>query len=229
MKYPQLTLVLGLGASLVGAAFAATPNRSSSPIIIPRPAIPDGSVQSRAPFPAERPFDDVKRPDGIAIDNTIPPNTPATTPEPLPAPAPKFAILVPANPAAAGMTGPSGSVAAPLDAARTTPALQAATIATREETISDIETRMRTSDTAIAVMKRSVDQMSPSGRSQFHAANAEVAEREKALRKSIRAARDANETDWESARRQLASDFAAYADALARIDDAAGITPAVVR
>lgn len=228
MKHPQLTLILGLGATLAVSAFGATPNRSSSPIIIPRPAIPDGSIQSRAPFPGERPFDDVKGPDGIAIDNTIPPNTPATTPEPLPAPAPKIAVLVPQNPAAVGMTGASGSVSAPLDAARITPTLQAAAISTRDETISDIENRMRTSETAIAVMKRSVDQMSPEGRTQFHAANAEVSERAKALRKSIRAARDANESNWESARGQLASDFAAYADALARIDAAAGVTPAVV-
>src|SRR4051812_44877733 len=116
MKYPQLTLMLGLGTTLVLSAFAGTPNRSSSPIVIPRPSIPDGSIQSRAPFPGERPFDDVKRPDGIAIDTPTPPNTPSTTPEPLPAPAPKIAVLVPATPDAVGMTGPAGSVSAPLDA-----------------------------------------------------------------------------------------------------------------
>src|SRR6185295_18677403 len=98
-------------------------------------------------------------------------------------------------------------------------------MASREEAISDVENRMRTTETAIAVMKRSVDQMSPEGRNQFHTANTEVGERAKALRKSIRAAREANDSNWESARGQLASDFAAYADALARVDAAAGITP----
>jgi hypothetical protein len=231
MKSPQLRFVLTLCAGLTAvAAFAGTPKRSSSPIIITPPAIPDGSIASRAPFPAARPFDDVKKPDGQAIDTSMAPNTPSTTPQTLPAPAPQIAILVPQPSIMEPGTSLTGravaGVSAPLDSARIVPSLQATTISAREETLNDIENRVRTSETAIAVMKRSVDEMSEAGRTQFHAAHAEANDRVKELKRSIKAARDADEAQWDSSRSQVASHYAAYADAMGRIDAAAGITPA---
>jgi hypothetical protein len=233
MKSPHIRFVslLVIGAvSSTAPIFAGTPNRSSSPIIITRPAIPDGSVASRAPFVAARTFDDVQRPNGQPIDRNVAPNTYSTTPEPLPAPPPQIAILVPTPSPLDPGTSLTGrvfmGVSAPLDAARVTPALQGTSLSGSEEVISDVENRIRASEISIALMKRTVDEMSPSGRDLFHSANAEVNNAEKPLRRSIRAARNANESNWETARATLAADYAAYADALARIDAAAGITPA---
>jgi hypothetical protein len=232
MKYPTVrfvTLLTGIAAcSGIGTTYAGTANRSSSPVVLTRPAVKDGSVQSMAPFIAARPFDDTKKPDGQAIDAGVPPNTPVTTPEPLPAPAPQVAILQPPPAAATGLL-PTGraiaGVSAPLDAARFGPTLQATSMAGREQVINDLENRMRASESAVATMRRTVDEMSADGRAQFHAANADVNAKEKALRESIKAARKADATNWETSRAQLAADYAAYADALARIDAAAGITP----
>lgn len=230
MKSPHHQfLILAVGAlacASTASTFALTPKRTSSPVVITRP-INDGSIASHAPFLAARPFDDAKRPDGQAID-AVPPNTPSTTPEPLPAPPPKIAILQP-QPSTAPGTSPTGrvmvSVSAPLDAGRVAPSLQASAMAAREEAVSDMENRIRTSETSLAVMRRSTNEMSPEGRAQFHSATAEVNAKEKVLRGSIKAARKANEANWETARTRLAADYTAYAEALARIDVAAGVTP----
>jgi hypothetical protein len=120
----------------------------------------------------------------------------------------------------------TAGVSAPLDAARVGTTLQAGVFASREDLLNDLENRIRASEASIAVMKRSVDEMSAAGRDQFHAANAEAIARAKSLKQSIRDARDANESNWEQIRGQLASDYSAYADAMGRIDASAGITPA---
>lgn len=216
-----------LSTALAATGWAGTPTRSSSPVIITRPAINDGSIASRAPFLAARPFDDARRPDGKAFGDNVPPNTAATTPEPLPAPAPKFAILQPAAPITAGSpTGRVGvAVSQPLDAARVAPALRSVPLSARHETVSDIENRIRASETALATMRSSVSEMSVAGRNQFRSAVAEVNAREKPLRRAIRAARKSDDAGWDSARSELAADYESYAQALARIDVAAGITP----
>src|SRR4051812_20717901 len=96
-----LTLLFGACAGLCLTATAQNSARRSGTVIITPPAINDGSMQSRAPFPSARPFDDVKGPDGVAID-ILPPNTAATSPEPFLPPAPRFAILQPRTPTTPG-------------------------------------------------------------------------------------------------------------------------------
>jgi hypothetical protein len=99
MKYPHSSLtILAFAAVTVGftTASAQTPlNRpTQKPIVMTPPAQHDGSNWSRAPLPAQRQYDDMKGPDGKAIDD-LPPNTPATNNEP-PVPAPTVAIFQPA-------------------------------------------------------------------------------------------------------------------------------------
>lgn len=222
-------LLLLAGALVLGAAAASadTPVRSSSPRILTRPLVNDGSIASRAPFLASRPFDDARRPDGQAID-ILPPNTASTTPEPLPPPAPRFAIFQ-SRPSVAPGTSPTGRVVsgltAPLDALRLTAALRATPVEARQEVISDLENRVRASETALAVMRGTQRDMSAQGREQFQAASADLRAAEKPLRRSIRAARTAEGPEWEAVRGRLEADLNSFADVAARIDSAAGLTP----
>lgn len=203
------------------------------PIVITAPAVPNGSNASRAPFLAQRPFDDAQRPNGQPIDLNVPPNTPATDPEPNPLPEPRVAILqrTPA-PAMAPEPGllPTGrttvSVATAVDSTTVLPTVRASMFESREAMIADIENRLNNADKALASVRSSSAQMSATGRDQFKAAEDDVKAREKALRKSLRAARNASASGWEAARNQLASDYEAYATALARVDAATGVSTA---
>lgn len=81
MKSHRIIATLTLGA-LACAGLPLSHAQSTQPVVVSPPAVQDGSNWSRAPFPAKRQFDDVKGPDGRAIDRTVPPNTPATNLEP---------------------------------------------------------------------------------------------------------------------------------------------------
>lgn len=224
---PRFFALSGLLALGLSSAGAATPQRSSAPRIITPPAINDGSIASRAPFLAARPFDDARGPDGKAFDD-FPPNTLSTTPQPLPPPPPRFAIFQ-KRPSTVPGTSPTGRVAsgvsAPLDAPRLMAALRATSADTRHEAISDLENRVRASETALAVMRGTQGEMSAQGREQFRAASSDFWAAERPLRKSILAARKADGAEWDNARVRLQSDLDSYAQAVARIDAAAGITP----
>ena len=89
-----VTLAIGAVVSAGLPTLSAQANQTK-PVIITPPAVKDGSNWSRAPFPAQRQFDDVKSPDGEAIDQTLPPNMPASNIEP-PAPPARVAIFAPA-------------------------------------------------------------------------------------------------------------------------------------
>lgn len=236
----QPALIMKSCLSLVLTAAIALPTLSPvvaqvaenrKPIVISAPAVQNGSNASRAPFIANRPFDDAQRPNGQPIDLNVPPNTPATDPEPDPLPMPRVAILqrtpAPAMTADPGLL-PTGrttvSVTTSVDSATVLPAVRASMFESRAQTIADIESRLNTADKALASVRASSSQMSGAGRDQFKAAEDDVKAREKALRKSLRAARNASSAEWEGARNQLASDYEAYATALARIDAATGVS-----
>lgn len=211
-------------------AFAQTAE-NRKPIVISSPAIPNGSAASRAPMLAQRPFDDAKRPDGQAVDLDRPPNTPATDQEPGQLPEPRVAILqrtpAPALGADPGLmpTGRSTvTVATAVDSATVLPTIRAGTFETRTQLVADVENRLKNADHAMASLRNSSAQMSAAGRAEFKAAEDDVKAREKALRKSVRAARNASATEWESARMQLAADYEAYATALAHLDATTGAT-----
>jgi hypothetical protein len=226
MKYPKTCLaLLAMGGAAV--SFAQSTNTISPP---PRQ---DGSVMSRAPFPQQR--NDVTPPDGQAVDASAPAATvPASEqlPEPAitvlgPAPATSATAVVVTPPAAtsnASLT-PTGrvAVATSLESTRVAPTIRAATFASRDQTIADIEARLTASEKPLASLRSSTGEMSASGKTQFKTADDVVKEREKALRSSMRAARNASNAEWESARSKLAADYEAYASALASVDAAAGV------
>lgn len=204
---------------------------SRKPIVITAPAVQSGSNSARAPFIASRPFDDARKPDGQAIDRNVPPNTPASDREPNALPEPRLAILqrTPAPFATDPGLLPTGrttvSVATTIDTASVAPTIRAGTFEAREQVAADIESRLKNADTALASVRNSSAQMSAAGRTQFKAAEDDVKDREKALRKSLRAARKASAAEWDAARTQLAADYEAYASAVARVDAATGVTP----
>ena len=120
---------------------------------------------SRAPFPQSR--NDVKAPDGQALDASAPA---ATVPqEPLPAPA--VTVMGPApsatttavvvTPAASpdAALSPTGrttvSAASSLESTRIAPSIRAATFASRESTVADIDARLTASEKSLAAMRSS--------------------------------------------------------------------------
>jgi hypothetical protein len=223
-------IILLAGAAMLATtsiATAQTHKRASAPIVITPAIVPDGSNRSRAPFPAERRFDDVTPPNGEGVDQAVPPNTPSTTPDPIAPPAPTVAILQPKVAPGLMPTGhPTASAAMALDATRVGPSIQNASFETRQDVIDNVQSRVRQSDAAMTEFRRSRAEMSTGGRTQFDAATDSVKAAEKTLQKSIRAAQHASSANWEQARAQLASDYNAYATALAQVDAAAGIAPA---
>jgi hypothetical protein len=226
MKTLSPVFLFAAGAFAIGALSA---NAQNSVTVIPRAAINDGSNASRAPFPQHRPFDDVKAPDGNAIDPESAPNSPATEP-PVP-PAPTVAVFQPTQPsseATLAMTGrPTVGVATSLDATRVTASIRSQNETAREHLFTDIETRLNSSDNALREFRRSTSEMSATNRDQFQSAADDLKEKEKALKKSLKAARKASAQEWDSARAQLAADYEAYATAATRIDALAGIQPVV--
>jgi hypothetical protein len=117
------------------------------------------------------------------------------------------------------------AVAAALDVQNFAPTLRAATIASRGQVITAIESRVGSAETALHAIEKSTAEMSEDGRRQFTAASGEAKAKARALRQSVEAARRANENEWDGARAQLAADYYAYAAALARIDSARGVAP----
>jgi hypothetical protein len=227
MKYHNVRFVLLIGG-LTAGLFAQT---AQTTIITP-PAVKDGSNQSRAPFPSQRKYDDVKAPDGQAIDKNIAPNTDATNPEPFAPPPARVAILQPRTPAepALAMTGrPTIGLATSLDAARLAPTIRAESMTSRDQLLTDIESRLTASDKAMRSFEQSTREMSAENRAAFKTAADDVKAKEKAVRKDLKAARKANDRDWESARAALAADYEAYAEAAGRVDAAAGIPPVQIQ
>lgn len=236
MKYPHSRLVtsFAIGALFATGLSSASAQSNQQPTVITPPAVKDGSNWSRAPFPAARPFDDVKGPDGKAIDE-LGANSPVAKIEP-PVPAARVAILQPAIAPSPTVIGadpgllPTGrstvAAASSINAHVHAPTIRAASFSTREQVIADIETRLKASDEAMGTFRSSAAQMSADGRRTFKAADDEVKDKAAALKKSLRAARKATDAQWDSARAQLAADYEAYGAALARVDVAAGV-PAV--
>jgi hypothetical protein len=231
MKYPHSRLIasLAIGSLAIAVCSTATAQSGGKPVVISPPAIKDGSSWSRAPFPAQRQFDDTKAPDGKAIDETGP-NSPVANIEP-PPPAARVAIMQPATaPAITGDPGllPTGRttvvVATPLEVTTFGPSIRSMTMSSRDQMLADIETRVKTSDKAIATLHSTTSQMSADGRTQFTSATDEVKAKAKALKKSLKDARNATDAQWDAARAQLAADYEAYAAAVARIDAATGAT-----
>lgn len=164
-------------------------------------------------MPAQRKFDDVKGPDGKAIDD-LPPNTAETNTEPV-IPPPRVAIFQP-TPAPAPVIGaepnllptgrPTIAVSSGIDAASVTQSIRASTMANRDQILSDIESRVSASERMMSTAHIT--------------ASDDVKAKARALKKSVAAARK----DWTGSREKLAADYEAYAAALTRVDAANGIS-----
>lgn len=212
------------GGAFTGLAHAA---EGRPDLIVIQPAtVPDGSNASRAPFPAQRRFDDIKGPDARAVDKELPPNTPAT--EPAMPPAPTVAIFQrgPIGDPALSMTGrPSVGVAAGLAAPTMTASIRNQAAGDRQQMLKDVETRIEASESTLKTWRGTQRELSADSRDQFKAVGEEVETKAKAVRKSLAAARRANDQNWETARAQLAADYEAYAAAAGRFDAVLGVPP----
>lgn len=230
MKPLLPTLLLG--------ALACTGLSHAQSRSITLPAVSDGSNWSRAPFAAARPFDDAKGPDGEAFDEHL-----SATPD-LPLPPPRVAIFQSAPPAMAVASTSSPTVTAPavaspepaltptgrssvgvaagLDAVAMGNRLRSASLASREQILTDIENRLTSTEKSVRRLGDSVD---AGTRQAYQAARDEVQTKAEALRQSLAAARKAGQDEWESARSRLAADYDAYTDALSRVDTTVGSAP----
>ena len=239
VSFLTIGAIIAAGLSPAYAQNSRNSDPNARPLVLTPPAVQNGSTASRAPFPAARVFDDIKAPDGKAIDD-LPPNTPATNNEPPLRPAP-LAILQPTTPAfpagtmiavitpEQGLTPtgrPTVSVTTAMDPGMFVPKIHATTVSTRGQLIADIEQQLKNSEAAMASVRGTSSQMSVDGRNAFSAAASGVKGKADALRKSINDARSATDANWGRARSELASSYEAYTAELARVDAALGATPA---
>ena len=105
------------------------------------------------------------------------------------------------------------------------PTIRGVPISSRDDVINDIEVRLKTSEHTMEWSRNYAVQMSTDERRVFGLADDAVKDAERALKRSLRVARKANESEWGEARENLAACFEAYGAALARADAATGITP----
>ena len=228
MKHiPTLLALTGATFAVLTPASAETHKRASAPVVITPAAVQNGSNWSRAPFPAARPQNDVLPANGEAFDQSLPPNTPSTTPEPLAPPAPVVAIMQPRTEPGLMPTGRPGIAAsAALDDAHLQPMIRNSSFDSRDQVVDNVRAHVNQAQDTISAFRHSEGQMSASGRSQFDALKGEVKAAHKQLEHSIRNAADASSSGWDAARAQLATDYDAYAAAVARMDAAVGLQPA---
>jgi hypothetical protein len=213
---PRLASLLASALALGGISSALAEHATRSPVVIQRPLVNDGSVAARAPFPAERPRNDAKPADGQAVDPDLPPNTPAT--EPPKPPPPVVAVGQRASEPALAPTGPT-TLAIGVDAVRVSPGIRAMTFEARDTMLSDLSTRIDNTIRAVNADRDIQRDMTAQTRDQFKDAIEQVELKERALRKSLKAARKADATEWDAARTQLASDYDMFAAAAQTFDN----------
>lgn len=233
MNYPKIRCVaagVGLTIILMGQSLLVsaetqprTPSAPNPPAItVPGPK--EGNVERRAPVPSERSLDDTTRANAKAVDET-------TAAPRKPAPPSNVRVSVQKISPNGENLGdptltPTGRTRAPLattlDVPRFTPTLRSATIAARPQVLSDLEAKLSASELALNSLEKSSPEMSTEGRARLRAVADEARESAKNLRQRLREARSADERAWTTVRSQLAEDYAAYAEALTRIDRVAG-------
>lgn len=96
----------------------------------------------------------------------------------------------------------------------------------KDDLVDNLRVRERDSESTVLEFRRSENEMSSQGRSQFQSIDDEAHARRKALDHSLRAAADSSRSNWENAREQLATDYDAYAATLIQADTAVGVAPA---
>lgn len=206
--------------NLLTAALLASIASLSVNAQVQAPPVRDGSNASRAPLPSHRPSEYVNVvTDGITAKSTV-------VAVHIGNDAPRQGIVATAPVQTTPVTTTTTvteSVVTPIIVATVDagPSLNAAQVGTqlRSETtasqsqLSDIEARVKASSETMAATRSTLPAMNAANTAQIKAAGDDVKDTENALRKSIKAARTTS-TD------QVASDYEAYAAAVARMDTA---------
>jgi hypothetical protein len=211
---PRFASLLAGALALGGICPAFAENKTRAPVVIQRPLVNDGSIASRTPFLSERPFNDAKPADGQAIDPDLPPNTPSTS---VPKPPTTVAVGRRSEPALTP-TGPT-TLAVATDAVRVSPGIRQLSYESRDAMLDELSTRI---DNTIKAMNADRDiqrDMTAVTRDQFKDAIEQVELKERALRKSIKDARKADASQWESARAEIAANYDMFAAAAQTFDN----------
>ncbi len=112
----------------------------------------------------------------------------------------------------------AGGASASLNTAETVHAIQSQAMASREQLLAELHTRVDASAKAMTTVRESGAKLDGEAKANFKAASADVKAKEKALNKSMKAAEKADADTWVTARAKLASDFDAYAAAVAHAE-----------
>lgn len=207
---------------LVGAALSSFVSLSSfaQSVVLTPPPIQNGSSNSRAPLPAQRSFEFTRvtktapwTTDTVYSANHIGGLTSAQfAAAQTPASAGAVMIASTAPVVAPVVVTPAVAAGRSLDATQMGSQIRSDATASRDQ-LRDIEARVVVSTQSMAETRGTMAALTAEDQKQFNSANTDVQEKAQTLRNSIQVARN-TETSGE----QVATDFEAYAAAVARVD-----------
>lgn len=127
---------------------------------------------------------------------------------------------------APGLNGTAnGQVSASLNTTEMTAQIRNSSFETRDGVYSQVDANLQTSHVAMAQLRQRGSQLSGQARDQFKNAYEQLRLREQALRESLREARSASAATYADAEAKLASDYEAYAQAVAAAEAAGAVNP----
>jgi len=127
---------------------------------------------------------------------------------------------------APGLNGTmNGQVSASLNAPAMTTEIRNSSFETRDTVYSRVDASLQTTHVAMAQLRQRGSQLSGQAREQFKNAYEQLRIREQALRDSLRDARSASAATYADAQAKLASDYDAYAQAVAAAEAAGAVNP----
>lgn len=127
---------------------------------------------------------------------------------------------------APGLNGTAnGQVSASLNAPVMTAEIRNSSFETRDAVYSQVDASLQTTHVAMAQLRQRGSQLSGQARDQFKNAYEQLRLREQALRDSLRDARSASAATYADAQAKLASDYDAYAQAVAAAEAAGAVNP----
>lgn len=117
----------------------------------------------------------------------------------------------------------SGTVSATLDATNELNSIRGTERANRQQLSDEIKIKIDASQKAWHSAKSEARPLSGQARDDFKAASKDVENAKERLERSVRKARNADDNEWSQAREQVATDYQAYAEAIARAEAAANV------
>lgn len=125
---------------------------------------------------------------------------------------------------APGLNGTAtGQVSLSLNTTETTAQIRNSTFETRDTVLSQVDTTLKTTHESMAQLRQRGSELSGDARDEFKNAYEQLRLREQALRESIREARHATVSTYPDAQAKLASDYDAYAEAVAAAEAAGAV------